>query len=123
MKNVVITLVLIGCISMAYSQKMPQIQMNPLFLSFNPKMDGNADEWNNKFQAFNRTNHVYYSVANDAKYFYLILSAADGFISEKALYGVVLTINLPSEGALKARELSVTFPKHSDSQKKTPLGF
>ncbi|MBC7401019.1 MAG: hypothetical protein H7289_13850, partial [Mucilaginibacter sp.] len=55
----------------ANAQKLPKVQTASIAAPTNIKIDGKATEWGNKFQAFNRTTEVYYTLSNSATKLYL----------------------------------------------------
>ncbi len=59
---------------MANAQKLPKIQTTSVLAPADIKIDGKPTEWNNKFQAFNRTTEVYYTLSNSATKLYLTLT-------------------------------------------------
>ena len=70
-----------------YAQKLPNIQAASLRLPAGTKIEGKATEWNNQFQAYNRTTGVYYTIANDDENVYLAVQATDPHFIEKILSG------------------------------------
>jgi len=76
------------------AQKLPNKQESSLRAPDNIKIDGKATEWNDKFQAYNTTTDVFYTIANDDNNLYLCVKANDETVINK-LYrsGLTLVIN------------------------------
>jgi len=78
----------------ANAQRLPNVQQVSLRAPADIKIDGKATEWNNHFQAYNDTTHVYYTIANDDKNLYLTVQASDrGIIRMIMVNGVSFTID------------------------------
>lgn len=76
----------------------------------NLKIDGKAQEWGNQFQAFNKAAQIFYTLANDDNYLYLIVQTSDANIIEKIIRGgVSLTVNVSAKKKGK-NTVAVTFP-------------
>lgn len=94
MKFVLLWLIACNCYSITYAQKLPKTQNNSLRIPDDIKIDGNATELNNTFQAYNPTTSLYYTIANDDKNLYLAIQAVQPRIVAKILYsGITFTIN------------------------------
>jgi len=93
-KHLYCWLALIMCISLsADAQKLPNIQPASIYAPANVKIDGKANEWNNQFQAYNKSTSVFYTMANNNDNLYLVVQATDKTIVEKILAGgIALTI-------------------------------
>jgi hypothetical protein len=112
------TLILVLVTAAAIAQKLPKVQTASMPAPSNIKIDGKATEWNNKFQAFNRTTEVYYTLSNSATKLYLTVQANERNIIRKIVgNGITLTI-LPAD---KSKKLSVTFPHYA--AKDYPVSF
>ena len=100
-------IVLAPCVQLN-AQKLPNKQERSVWAPPNPKIDGQTDEWNNKFEAYNRATEVFYTIANDDNYIYLIAQAVSPRIAQKILEGGVtfrLTTNKHNTDWI-----SITFP-------------
>lgn len=69
------------------AQKLPGVQKNSLFAPPNINIDGNAIEWGDAYQAFNKATGVSYSIANDRDNIYLIIHSKQSRVIEKMLEG------------------------------------
>jgi hypothetical protein len=86
----------------------------------NIKIDGKATEWGNKFQAFNRTTEVYYTLSNSATKLYLTVQANERNIIRKIIgNGITITIT-PTDKQAK-NKLIVTYPQYGP--KDGPVSF
>jgi hypothetical protein len=88
-------LVLIVCVGLtANAQKLPNIQPTGLYTMADVKIDGKANDWNNQFQAYNKSTSLYYTIANNADNLYLVFQSTDKTAIQKMLSGgITLIIN------------------------------
>ena len=108
----VIMVILIGAASTANAQKLPTVQQTSVWAPSTIKIDGKAIEWGNKFQAYNKTTEVYYTVANDDNKLYLVVQATDETIIRKIVIGgITLTINKTANKNDK-NGMAISFPKY-----------
>jgi hypothetical protein len=92
------------------AQKLPKVQTAAVASPANIKVDGKATEWDDKFQAFNRTTEVYYT---------LTVQATERNIIRKIVNnGITITIT-PTDKS--AKKLAVTFPHYGP--KDWPVSF
>ena len=96
----------------AHSQKLPNKQEVSLYAPANIKIDGNADEWENQFQAYNKATEIFYTMANDDRNLYLIAHATNPRVIQKIIYvGLTLAINTNGKKNLKDKNnISITYP-------------
>lgn len=87
-------LALTMCIGfIANAQKLPNVQTAAVYAPTNVKVDGKATEWNNQFQAYNKSTALYYTMANNNDNLYLAVRTADFVTMDKILGGgLALTI-------------------------------
>lgn len=91
------------------SKKLKDIQ-NEKFLAPSPvKIDGKVREWDG-FQAYNKSTHLYYTLANDDQNLYLVIKTVDLTTNAKiAAGGITLSIN--TTGKKKEQDAyGLTFP-------------
>lgn len=88
-------LALTMCIGIsANAQKLPNVQSTGVYAPANVKIDGKAAEWNNQFQAYNKSTSLNYTIANNNDNLYLVFQATDKTAIQKMLGGgITLTIN------------------------------
>jgi len=100
-------LVVAMCLGLtARAQKLPNVQQGGMLASANVKVDGKADEWNNAFQAYNKSTSIFYSLVNNNDNLYLVIQAKDKTAIGKILGGG-LTLSISNKaGAL----ISITTP-------------
>lgn len=78
----------------ANAQKLPAVQEASVTAPANVKVDAKLGEWENNFQALNKTTDIYYTMANDANNLYLVMKSADQANNNKIIGGGInLTIN------------------------------
>jgi hypothetical protein len=94
-KYLFIWFILVMCIGFtAGAQKLPSVQEKSVLAPANIKIDGKATEWDNQFQAYNKSTSLYYTIANNKDNLYLLIQATDKTIIEKILAGGInLTIS------------------------------
>jgi hypothetical protein len=96
--------------STVYSQKLPNVQENGLFISQKIKIDGKGTEWANKFQAYNKATEIFYSIGNDNDNLYLIIQVTKPDIIQKATLGGI-TFSIKNGGIKNDNEeIEITFP-------------
>lgn len=94
----------------AKAQKLPTEQQVSLRAPADIKIDGNATDWNNTFQAYNKHVDFYYTMANDNDRLYLIIQATDPAIIRKITAGAItLTINKDGKNT-KDGTVGITYP-------------
>jgi hypothetical protein len=107
-KVVLIALTTLAIHATASAQKLPGKQEVSLNIPTNVKINGKADEWNNQFQAYDSATELKYTIANDDKNLYVIVSAEHNFIVQKALLqGVTISVSPLTKSDSK---VGVTYP-------------
>src|SRR5476651_1157283 len=91
----------------ATAQRLPNVQKEGVLAPANVKMDGKANEWL-KFEAYNKSTLVYYTLANDQDKLYLVLQAKDSAVVKKILNGGITFSVRGRDKALGAE--SITYP-------------
>lgn len=90
------------------AQKLPKVQTASVRTPTNVKIDGKATEWNNQFQANNKSNYIFYTISNDDSNLYLIAHMNEVIGTQKIFKGgLAFTITSSSN---KASKLTVTYP-------------
>ncbi|MEO8885078.1 MAG: hypothetical protein ABI367_03385 [Mucilaginibacter sp.] len=96
------------------AQKLPNKQEISLRAPANIKIDGKVDEWDNKFQAYNNANRVFYTIANDDDNLYIIIKATDLYsISKIGIGGIIFTISNLTDKKLREKavdNITIQFP-------------
>jgi len=99
----------------ATAQKLPNVQAISLRAPAGIKIDGKAIEWDNKFQAFNNSTEVFYTIANDDENLYLTVQAIIPQVINRVVGGgVTLTIQ-KSGKKTDNNNISITYP-YTDSK-------
>ncbi len=92
----------------AYAQKLPNVQQGSLRAPANTKIDGKLTEWNDKFQAYNDVNRMFYTIANDADNLYLVIRLANEGALNKVFHGGI-TFSVNGTGQSKEK-VAITYP-------------
>lgn len=92
------------------SKKFENVQAANLLAPDKIKIDGNLTDWNNNFQAYNKSTKLYYTLSNDDKFLYLVVKSIDPTNNTKITAGgITLTIN--TDNKKKEQDgYSLTFP-------------
>jgi len=69
------------------AQKLPNIQKDAVYAPDNVRADGKTTEWDNIFQAYNKSTDVFYTIANNADNLYFTIQATDPDIINKIISG------------------------------------
>ncbi len=93
----------------ANAQKLPNVQSSGLYAPANVKIDGKTTEWNNQFQAYNKSTSIYYTIANNADNLVLAVQATNYMIIDKILSGGV-TLTITSASNKNIAPVSITSP-------------
>ncbi len=84
----------------ANAQKLPNVQTAGVYVPANVKVDGKATEWNNQFEAYNKSNSIYYTMANSNDNLYLAIQATDKAALQKVIGGgFTFTVTSKQKGA------------------------
>jgi hypothetical protein len=91
-------------------KKLKDVQANAFLAPSPVKIDGKLNDWNDEFQAYNKSTHLYYTIANDDKNLYLVVKTSD--MTTKAKIGAGgLTLAINTAGKKKEQDAySLTFP-------------
>jgi hypothetical protein len=92
------------------AQKLKDVQEASLRAPSPVKVDGALTEWNDTFQAYNRSTKLLYTMANDDKNIYLVIKSIDAMNNNKITAGgITLTIN--TDGKKKEKDAyTLTYP-------------
>lgn len=94
------------------AQSLPSKPKAAIPAPMNIKIDGKGDEWSN-FQADNKANRIYYSIANDNDKLYLAVMADDVIAIDKIIVGGInfkIAANEQDLTSAMGKSVSVTFP-------------
>jgi len=91
-------------------KSLKNVQTESIFAASPVKIDGKLKEWPAGFQAYNKSTHLYYTMANDEQNLYLVIRTTDATTNAKITAGgITLAINTAGqkkeEGAY-----SLTYP-------------
>ena len=91
----------------ATAQKIAKVQEAGLRIPENTNVDGKATEWHNKFQAYNNSTQVFYTLANDNERLYLAVQVTDPLVIRKIIAGgITLNITTPEN----TKGVAITYP-------------
>ena len=114
MRSIYSTLTFFGILFLSFSikaQKLPNVQKASVWAPSNIKIDGQATEWNNKYQAYNSATDVNYTLSNDDKNLYLIIKAERTMVIGGRILaaGISFTVN-HTLSKKDAAAITVTYP-------------
>lgn len=96
-----------------FAQKLPKIQQSSVYTPATIKIDGKANEWNQKFEAYHPTNRIFYTVSNDNENLYLTVKATEA-VAVKKIFVDGLTLTLLNNRQRKlpkgAEAITITYP-------------
>jgi len=70
------------------------VQVTSVWAPTNVKIDGKLNEWEDNFQAYNKSTKLFYTLSNNGKYLYLAVTTTDAETNTKfAAGGITLIIN------------------------------
>ncbi|GAB2975986.1 hypothetical protein GCM10027049_08380 [Mucilaginibacter puniceus] len=112
MKKILLFSLALAAFGKTYAQSLPKVQQNSVKLPANVKIDGKANEWDNKFQAYNPATELFYTIANDDKRLYLTVQGNSPVITGVAnrMIGGGLTFTLINKDMKNNSGVSITFP-------------
>jgi len=86
------------------------VQATSVWAPANVKIDGKLNEWEDNFQAYNKSTRLFYTLSNNEKYLYLAVTSTDAQNNTKiAAGGITLTIN--TEGKKRDKDAFIlTYP-------------
>jgi len=91
------------------------VQVTSVWAPANVKIDGRLNEWEDNFQAFNKSTRLFYTLSNNEKYLYLAITCTDAqTVNKIAAGGITLTINTAGKKREKGA-FSLTYPVISNS--------
>lgn len=93
----------------ASAQKLPNKQETGVYAPAGVKIDGNAAEWGNTFQAYNKATEISYTLANDKDNLYLICRATEVDVIQKILVGGI-TLTVSSDDNKTIAPVAITYP-------------
>ena len=103
-------LLLLAIPFLTYSQKLASKQQLGVWIPGDSKIDGKATEWDDKFQAYNKSIEAFYTIANDDKNLYLIIKATDQLVIRKIIAGSITFSVSPDEGKKSKDVVAITYP-------------
>lgn len=94
----------------ANAQKLPAVQQASVNAPADIAIDGKATEWDNKFQAYNKTTGIYYTLSNNEDHLFLTVQATDPNMINKIVAGG-LTFTIQKSGKKNDKDaISIIYP-------------
>lgn len=119
--NLSLLLVLTSLISSA--QKLPDKQQTSVWAPDGLRIDGKAAEWDYTYRAHNHATNLFYTLANNNEFLYLVIHAEDGnVISTLVKYGFTFTVQPNGKKVDQKDIVAINFPTEipsSDYKKMT----
>lgn len=110
MKKLTLLLLAILAFANTQAQNLPNKQKKSVKIPADFKIDGKSTEWNNKFQAYNIATNLYYTIANNTEFVYLIAHIQDpAVINRIANNGFTFEL-YKNETPQKKDLISITLP-------------
>ncbi|MBB2150784.1 hypothetical protein [Pedobacter gandavensis] len=104
------SLLLLAFSSAGYAQKLPDVQSKGVYAPAGIRADGKNTEWNDSFQALNKSTNIYYTMANDENNLYVAIKSTDAANNTKILAGGI-TLSINPDGKKKEKEsITLTYP-------------
>jgi uncharacterized membrane protein YgcG len=110
-KYILMSLFAAACVLPTIAQeKLKTVQEGSVLAVANAKVDGNVAEWGTDFKAYNKAVKLFYTLANDDKYLYLVTKSTDPINNRKIeMGGVTINVNTANKKSDKDA-FSVTYP-------------
>lgn len=91
-------------------QRLKDVQVTSVWAPEQVKIDGKLNEWEDTFQAYNKSTRLYYTLSNNTQYLFLAVTSTDAGNNNKiAAGGITLSIN--TAGKKKEKDaFSLTYP-------------
>lgn len=100
----------LGFTQLHAQEKLKTVQEGSFKAPAGAKVDGNLSEWNNTFQAFNKSVKLFYTLANDDKYLYLVAKSDDATNIAKIQAGGINIIINTADKKKDENAFNLTFP-------------
>ncbi len=103
-------LLLFSGLKMFGQAHLKDVQATSVWSPATVKIDGNLNEWEDSFQAYNKSTKLFYTLSNNDQYLYLALTSTDANNNTKIVAGgITLTVN--TAGKKKDKNAFIlTFP-------------
>jgi hypothetical protein len=121
-KSALISLLMTVTSIQLLAQKLPAIQKERMRAPANVKIDGKLAEWGTPLKAYNHSNDIFYSIANDDANLYLVIQAKD-VIAAKKIIGGGITLTLNSTGKNDTKEAATIMFPNTALTAKSQIGY
>lgn len=106
----VVVLLLLSTLKIIAQSHLKDVQVTSVWAPADVKVDGRINEWEDHFQAYNKSTRLYYTVSNNDKYLFLAVTSTDASNNNKIIAGgITFTINTAGKKKEK-NAYSLTFP-------------
>lgn len=102
--------IVLGLMRLHAQDKLKSVQEGSVSAPANVKIDGNLSEWPGTFQAYNKSVKLFYTLANDSKYLYLIAKSTDITNIAKIQAGGINIIINTADKKKDENAFSLTYP-------------
>ncbi len=116
------TLLLLAITVKLHAQKLPGVQQAGVKAPANIKIDGKANDWDNKFEANNPATELLYTMANDDKKLYLIVQTASLIVMDRIASGGIKLVIQKNGKKTDAGAPFVKFP-FQEKPKRVRISF
>lgn len=96
--------------SYLFAQELPAVQQRSVFAPQNVKIDGKIEDWGAKFQAYNKETRIYYTMANDEKFLYLVIQSVLPAATNKIMRGGISITFWDKEKSISKSSSSLVYP-------------
>jgi hypothetical protein len=100
----------LGLAQLHAQNKLKTVQEGSVAAPAGAKVDGNLSEWKDTFQAYNKSVKLFYTLANDGKYLYLIAKSTDVTNIAKIQAGGINIIINTADKKKDENAFSLTYP-------------
>lgn len=105
-----IVLLMLSTLKMVAQSHLKDVQVTSVWAPADVKVDGRINEWEDHFQAYNKSTRLFYTVSNNDKYLFLAITSTDASNNNKIVAGgITLTVNTAGKKKDK-NAYSLTFP-------------
>lgn len=105
-----IVLLMLSTLKIAAQSHLKDVQVTSIWAPADVKVDGNINEWEDHFQAYNKSTRLFYTMSNNDKYLFLAVTSTDASNNNKIVAGgITLTVNTAGKKKDK-NAYSLTFP-------------
>jgi len=102
--------------SVTNAQKLPDVQKKDAHVPNFVKIDGSITEWDHNLLTYNHATEIFYYLANDDEYLYLLVRATKPEIINKILLGGITLVIDPTK-TKSDKGVAITFPTYYKNER------